>query len=137
MAIVKQTNWRTDGEEYGFAMSDLINRTFHTVTGSEGDEKLILVDGEYRFCFFHEQNCCESVYIYDVVGDLTDLVGVPILDAYEANGESPVEVNEDNYESMTWTFYHFRTIKGSVTIRWLGTSNGCYSESVSHSATKV
>jgi len=137
MAIVKSGYYRASDNEYSFEMSDLINRTFHTITGSEGDEELTLIDSEYKFSFYHEQDCCESVYIYDVVGDLTDLVGVPILDAYEANGESPVEVSEGNYESSTWTFYHFRTIKGSVAIRWLGISNGYYSESVSYSATKV
>ena len=42
------------------------------------------------------------------------------------DGDKPGEYAE----SWTWTFYEMRTNAGSVTIRWLGESNGCYSESV-------
>ena len=77
---------------------------------------------------YHMQDCCESVYIEDIVGDLDDLVGTPLLLVEEVSnyeGES-----KEYSESETWTYYRFRTIKGSVDIRWYGESNGYYSESV-------
>jgi hypothetical protein len=90
------------------------------------------VDG-IKFEMYHEQDCCESVYIEDICGDLDDLIGIPIVIAEESIfvGENPqgVEVPQ-NQCSFTWTFYLLSTIKGSVTIRWYGSSNGYYSERV-------
>jgi hypothetical protein len=95
----------------------------------EGNELIFkTTDGEtYRM--YHDQDCCESVVLDDVVGDLQDLVGSVILVAEEVEGESPADF--EAYESYTWTFYKFATRKGYVDLRWLGQSNGYYSESVS------
>ena len=72
--------------------------------------------------------------IEDIVGDLSDLVESPILMAEEAtnaNNENPEGVPQKLYqESFTWTFYKLATVKGYVTVRWYGESNGYYSESV-------
>ena len=65
---------------------------------------------------------------------MSDLVGSPILMAEEVTyvDEHPPEIgHRQTDESWTWTFYKFATVKGYVTIRWLGESNGYYSESVS------
>lgn len=91
-----------------------------------GDEKLIFEtsDGsEYQM--YHDQDCCESVYLQDVIGDLDDLVNSEIVLAEEVTNEG-----EEEYGTFTWTFYKFRTNKGDVTLRWYGSSNGYYSERV-------
>lgn len=92
----------------------------------------VTVDGD-TFKMYHEQDCCESVYIESIVGDLEDLVGWPILLAEHATGDnSDVVVDEDEWssDSSSWAFYKIATIKGYVDIRWVGSSNGYYSESV-------
>ena len=110
-------------------ISEMIGLTFHHIEGKVEDDVLLFVGaGDVpSFKFYHEQDCCESVSIAEIHGDLEDLVGVPILEAREDTQEG----DGGEYGSATWTFYNFRTIKGSVTVRWLGESNGYYSESVS------
>ena len=88
---------------------------------------------EYRM--FHNDDWCESVTIDDIVGDIDDLLNNEILTATEnSNSDFPkLDYEYDGEcipESFTWTFYNISTIKGHVTIKWYGTSNGYYSESV-------
>ncbi len=106
-------------------MSVLVGKTLVRVVVQEVEIVLETQDGEI-YKMFHEQDCCESVTVEDVCGDLESLLNTPIVEAEERS-----QTGNEGYDSQTWTFYHLVTIKGSVTIRWYGTSNGYYSESVS------
>lgn len=92
------------------------------------DEVHFLTEDGDAYRLTHHQDCCESVWLAEVIGDLDDLVGAELVEAEEVGGES--EEDGEWGDSRTWTFYKFRTRKGSVTLRWCGESNGYYSESV-------
>ena len=143
---MQQYNWdhRIDDWE-----SMLIGKVLTSASQCQGEnEELVLETEDMKLIFTHDQDCCESVVIEDICGDLGDLVGHPILMAEEVSSVKPPEnvtkqrdiekaeakANDVYYwgiDSETWTFYKFGTIKGSVTVRFHGSSNGYYSESVS------
>jgi len=110
--------------------SELTGKTLKSIEKTSDTMDFKTVDGEH-YRLYHSQGCCESVSIEDVCGDLDDLIESPLLLAEEStSGENPEGVTKDYQDSFTWTFYKLATIKGSVTIRWYGSSNGYYSESV-------
>ena len=110
-------------------IEDLKGCVLTSVQYTENEEIVFKTAQGDVYRMMHEQDCCESVYIESIVGDLEDLIGSPVLLAEEVSSEGLDPPHED-YESYTWTFYKLATINGSVTIRWFGSSNGCYSESV-------
>jgi hypothetical protein len=113
-------------------LSAMVGAVVSRIEGDASSDRLVFHAEDGRaFSFYHSQDCCENVTIEDIAGDLSDLVGSPILMAEEVSNEPEPGFEEECVpESYTWTFYKFATIKGSVTVRWLGTSNGYYSESV-------
>lgn len=109
-------------------IEDMVGKTFTRVTGGVGSGEMVFENATERYVFTHDQDCCESVDINDVVGELGDLEGVPLLMAEEVSGYIGPE--PEYADSYTYTFYKFATIRGYVDVRWLGESNGYYSESV-------
>lgn len=108
--------------------SALQGQTLTKIDVVRGDEDSITfhaADGK-QYRMYHDQDCCESVTIEDICGDTDNLIGEPLLVADERTNSS----DDNAADSYTWTFYHLCTVKGCVTLRWYGTSNGYYSESV-------
>jgi len=108
---------------------DLIGKTLTKCYQVDSDKLVFVVSDDEAYVLYHEQDCCESVDIEDIAGDLNDLVGHPILQAIESVSEG--NGKSEWTESCTWTFYNIATVKGYVTVRYYGESNGYYSESVS------
>lgn len=116
----------------------LAGRTIAPVEGAEvGSEhiKFYCTDGAV-LSLYHYQDCCESVEVSEIIGDIADLIGTPVTMAEVAVSENETPegtaIGENDYvgESYTWTFYKLATVRGYVTLRWLGSSNGYYSEAV-------
>jgi len=91
------------------------------------DEEILFNTDKGRFLLYHKYDCCEDIHIDDICGSPNDLIGYPIISALKISSESHYIENGD---SATWTFYKLDTEKGGITIRWVGQSNGCYSEEV-------
>lgn len=122
--------------------SELQGETLVKILVDEDDEEIrFFTKSRREFRMLHHDDCCEFVYIEDICGDLDDLIGSPITNAEEVSDEEiqatrlidPKIAKQEQSadESFTWTFYKLDTAKGGVTLRWFGSSNGYYSESVS------
>jgi len=112
-------------------IEEMIGKVYHTVSVDSLTSPCDLTFRGYnhKVLFYHEQDCCETVTITQIDGDIKALVGSPIKMA-------EVVTNESRSDCQTWTFLKLATDKGYVTVRWLGESNGYSSERISWHVTE-
>lgn len=72
------------------------------------------------------EDCCNHGEVEDIIGELSFLENSPILMAESVNNHDFENKDKKTDYENTWTFYKFATIKGYVTIRFFGSSNGHY-----------
>jgi hypothetical protein len=116
------------------SITALVGLTIASIDGmGKGSEEItITCEGGRRFRMWYEHDCCAGCNVEDVIGDVADLIGTPILLAEDVSNDTslvpPKGESEYAAESETWTFVKLATVKGYVTLRWYGASNGYYSE---------
>lgn len=106
-------------------LKELEGKTITAVVYKEVNESLLIHLNTHVLEMIHHQDCCETVYLADVVGSFEDLIGYPLLEV----SESVVDIATADMSS-TASYYNFRTVKASVQLRWVGESSGYYSETV-------
>lgn len=121
-----------DNEE----MAKIVGQTPVSVEGAtEGSDVVVIKTAEGNSLKLrYEPDCCASCSVCQVDGDIEDLIGVPLVMCEEITDGVPEHDQKTETgqgyedESFTWTFVKLGTVKGYVTIRWYGSSNGYYSE---------
>ena len=121
----------TDYDETEVDFSVLQGLTIDRITNEkndhDNDELIFYMSDGREFKMYHAQRCCESIELIDTAGDFSDIIGTSVLLAECVTNDDDLDDVDILQWRQMWTFYKLSTIKGSVTLRWFGRSNGCYS----------
>ncbi len=105
-----------------------LNKTIEKIEGLHAESTKVTIyftDGT-NISQYHEQDCCEHVEVTQVDGNVERHHGAETWYIEEkVSTDYP-----DCLESCTAYFYTLKTSKGYLDWRWVGESNGYYSESV-------
>lgn len=119
-------------EQNSFFKDKIIGKTIVEIRGAySGSDHISFKFSDNTYMkMYHSQSCCENVEVDDIVGDIDDLINAEILGAELVRSSDDGNPKDQYDSSYTWSFYKFRTHKGYVDLRWYGSSNGYYSETV-------
>jgi hypothetical protein len=78
------------------------------------------------FKLYHNQDCCEEFSVEGIDGGIEGILNSPLLLAEHVSIHKEV----DGYGSETSHWYKLGMIKDTITLRFIGSSNGYYSEAV-------
>ena len=100
------------------SFEDLQGRILCKVVNLDNYELRFHLTEDHYVRMYHSQDCCESVSIEDIVGDLDDLVGTPLLLVEEVSNYD----GESKYEDGEWQDCQPR-IPGFDHEIWTGSTN--------------
>jgi hypothetical protein len=112
--------------KYNYSIDSLVGETLSFIDiDDDNNEILLTTESERQIKIFHQQDCCESVFIDSTDGDWSELLGKVLIEVTK-----DVISDETECESSTHTKLIFRVDDATVVSRWVGYSNGYYSENV-------
>lgn len=110
-------------------LSSLVGEVLTYIDTDGSDEIMLTTASGRKIKIYHEQDCCETVRIEDTKGNWHDLIGKVIVEA--VHDVNPSGESEPEYtDSWTRTNLVFKVDDATVISKWIGESNGYYSESV-------
>ena len=97
------------------AYSDIELLKGQTITSIEGaevqsDEIVFTLSSGKIIRMYHDYDCCETVYLEDIQGEILDLLDPPLIMAEESTNSEDDLGLLTSAQSFTWTFYWFATI---------------------------
>lgn len=116
-----------DPQDYPSGDPTLLGETVRSVKQIDKEEIRFETESGRKFVIMHSQDCCESVVIHDVSGDLQTLVGQKIV-VYEGSWDNdlPSSMEPGMVESFTRSIFKVN----DIVIECFGQSNGYYNESM-------
>jgi len=119
-------------------INELLGYTITKVEQCGNDQLKFYRDDGKVVTMEHNQDCCESVEIVDISGDLNMLTGLVVEAEVVTDDTYNPDLPNVYYDlDFQWTFYKIATVNEFVCIRWLGTSNGYYGIEVSINVDEV
>jgi hypothetical protein len=112
--------------KYNYSIDSLVGETLSFIDiDDDNNEILLTTESGRQIKIFHQQDCCESVFIDSTDGDWNELLGKVLIEVTK-----DVVSDETECETSTHTKLIFRVNDATVVSRWIGYSNGYYSEDV-------
>lgn len=120
-------NWNKKVE-----LSELNGKVISKIEGLEkwSDEVRIFTECGNEYLFYNDQDHA-SIRLEDFEISANSLNSALIISAQMVSNKGIDKKPSEYSESWIWTFYKIETNKGGLWMRWLGESNGYYSEHVS------
>lgn len=107
-------------------MSELVGETIKVIK-AEKESVYIEMESGKAWHIYHMYDCCETVFVYRIDGEIADLLGKEVT-RFEEEQTDEFLFGHEPCESHTWTIYTIVAGGYKVVFYWLGESNGYYME---------